>query len=61
MYSKFSFGEVFRRIYCRKFSFTVTREFIEKHGHLVVRLVSKGNQSFNLVTMFCRGIIKTLL
>ena len=51
MYSKFSFGEVFRRIYCRKFSFTVTREFIEKHGREVVRLS----------TMFYRGIVKTLL
>ena len=26
LYSKFSFGEVYRRIYGRKFSFTATRE-----------------------------------
>ena len=37
LYSKFSFGEVYRRIYGRKFSFTATREYGYPHSNALLQ------------------------
>ena len=49
MYSKFSFGEVHRRIYCLKFSFTVT---LEQSDRISDDLPQSPNEILNLVIPF---------
>ena len=58
LYSKLSFGEVYRQIYGRKFSFTATREGGRKHDfRLYIRGYTSQNENFEYGYSHSTGLL----